>query len=253
MGNESQPDFPKNLMEFDERFNSEESCREYFFFQRWPDGFRCPSCGCRHGWTNKRNLVECSNCHRQTSLIAGTILQGTRKPLLMWFRAMWWICTQKTGVSAAGLKRILGLKSTQTAWVWLHKLRRAAVRAGREKLSGRVQIDDAFIGGEESGVGLGRIRIKHISDFSARCLVSFVTQNVELGSVVETDGWRGYNPIEKMGFQRVILRVCDSPENPLPHVNRVIALLKRWVLGTHQGRVSLKYLQQYLDEFVFSS
>ena len=191
----------------------------------------------------------------------------------MWFRAMWWVCTQKTGISAVGLKRILGLKSTQTAWVWLHKLRKATIRTGREKLSGRVQIDDAFIGGEESGVigrqsfkkariavaveikeaggGLGRIRIQHISNFSARCLVTFVTQNVELGSVVETDGWRGYNPIEKMGFQRVILRVCDSPENPLPQVNRVIALLKRWVLGTHQGRVSLKYLQQYLDEFVF--
>lgn len=260
-------------MEFDKRFNSEEACREYLFAQRWPNGFRCPSCAHGHGWTNKRNLVECSNCNHQTSLIAGTIMQGSRKPLLMWFRAMWWVCTQKTGISAAGLKRILGLKSTQTAWAWLHKLRRAMIRAGRERLSGRVQVDDAFIGGEEPGVkgrqsfkkariavavemketgrGLGRIRIQHIPDFSASSLIDFVRQNVELGSVIETDGWKGYNPIEKMGFQRIILRISDSPENPLPHVNRVIALLKRWLLGTHQGRVSIKHLQHYLDEFVF--
>lgn len=273
MGNESRPDFPRNLMEFDERFNSEEACREYIFSQRWPDGFRCPNCGHSHGWTNKRNLVECSNCHHQTSLIAGTIMQGTRKPLLMWFRAMWWVCTQKTGVSAAGLKRILGLKSTQTAWAWLHKLRRAMIRAGREKLSGRVQIDDAFVGGEESGVvgrqsfkkarivvaveikenggGLGRIRIRHIPDFSGSSLIPFVTDYVEQGSVVETDGWRGYNLLEEKGFQHIVIRANSSPATPLPHVNRVVSLLKRWLLGTHQGRVSLKHLQQYLDEFVF--
>jgi len=273
MGKEGQPDFPRNLMEFDERFNSEEACREYIFSQRWPDGFRCPKCGHSHGWTNKRNLIECSDCRHQTSLIAGTIMQGTRKPLLMWFRAMWWVCTQKTGVSAAGLKRILGLKSTQTAWAWLHKLRRAMIRAGREKLSGRVQIDDAFIGGKEPGVwgrqsfkkarivvaveikenggGLGRIRIRHILDFSALSLVPFVMDHVEQGAIVETDGWRGYNSLGEKGFQHVIIRANSSPETPLPHVNRVVSLLKRWLLGTHQGRVSLKHLQQYLDEFVF--
>jgi len=273
MQNDASPDFPRNLVEFDARFGTEEACRDYLFVQRWPNGFRCPVCGHDHGWTNKRNLVECSNCHHQSSLTAGTILQGTRKPLWMWFRAMWWVCTQKTGISAAGLKRILGLKSTQTAWTWLHKLRRAMVRAGREKLSGKVQVDDAFVGGEEPGVkgrqsfkkarivvaveikegdyGLGRIRIQHVPDFSATSLVAFVIHSVEEGSIVETDGWRGYNPVGEMGFQRIIQRVNSSPENPLPHVNRVITLLKRWLIGTHQGRVSLKHLQHYLDEFVF--
>jgi transposase-like protein len=267
------PDFPRNLMEFDEKFRTEEACREYLFTQRWPNGFRCPTCGGDHGWINKRNLIECSTCGHQTSLTAGTILQDTKKPLQMWFRAMWWVCTQKTGVNAAGLKNILGLKSTQTAWTWLHKLRRAMIRAGREKLSGRIQIDDAFVGGEEKGVrgrksfkkarvvvaveikedgqGLGRIRIQHIPDCSAIHLVPFVTGNVEKGSIVETDGWVGYSPLEEIGFQRIIRRVNSSPENPLPHVNRVIALLKRWLLGTHQGRVSQKHLQNYLDEFVF--
>jgi len=273
MHNDAFPDFPRNLVEFDARFGTEEACRDYLFVQRWPNGFRCPVCGHDHGWTNKRNLVECSNCHHQSSLTAGTILQGTRKPLWMWFRAMWWVCTQKTGISAAGLKRILGLKSTQTAWAWLHKLRRAMVRAGREKLSGKVQVDDAFVGGEEPGVkgrqsfkkarivvaveikegdyGLGRIRIQHVPDFSATSLVPFVIHSVEEGSIVETDGWRGYNSVGEMGFQRIIQRVNSSPENPLPHVNRVITLLKRWLIGTHQGRVSLKHLQHYLDEFVF--
>jgi len=267
------PDFPRNLMEFDERFGTEEACREYLFAQRWPDGFRCPSCGHNQGWTNKRNLIECSSCHHQTSLTAGTILQDSKKPLRMWFRAMWWVCTQKTGVSAAGLKKILGLNSTQTAWTWLHKLRKAMIRAGREKLFGRVQVDDAFIGGEERGVrgrksfkkalvvvaveikedgrGLGRIRIQHIPDGSAISLIPFVTQNIGKGSIIETDGWVGYSPLEEMGFRRIIRRVNNSPENPLPHVNRVIALLKRWLLGTHQGRVSHKHLQHYLDEFVF--
>jgi transposase-like protein len=260
-------------MEFDERFNNEESCREYLFTQRWPNGFCCPVCGHNHGWTNKRNLVECSNCHRQTSLTAGTIMQDTKKPLRMWFRAMWLVCTQKTGVSSIGLKRILGLKSAQTAWTWLHKLRMAMLRTGRENLCGKVQVDDAFIGGveqkvkgrqslkkarivvaveiKEVGYGLGRIRIQQIVDFSAKSLVSFITQNIEKGSIVETDGWEGYRPIEERGFQRVILIASSSPENPLPHVNRVIALLKRWLLGTHQGRVTRKHLQHYLDEFVF--
>ena len=191
----------------------------------------------------------------------------------MWFRTMWWVCTQKTGVSAAGLKRILGLKSTQTAWVWLHKLRRAMIRTGREKLSGKVQIDDAFIGGEEPGVsgrqnfkkarivvaveikengrGLGRIRIRHILDFSASSLIPFVLDYLEQGSIVETDGWRGYNSLGEKGYQHMVIRANSSPEAALPHVNRVVSLLKRWLLRAHQGRVSVKHLQQYLDEFVF--
>ena len=192
----------------------------------------------------------------------------------MWFPAMWWVCTQKTGVNAGGLKRILGLISTRTAWALLHKLRRAMIRAGREKLSGRVQIDDAFVGGEEprvsggqsfkkarivvaveikeNGRGLGRIRIQHILDFSASIsLIPFVMDYVEQGSIVETDGWRGYNSLGVKGFQHIVIRANSSPETPLPHVNRVVSLLKRWLLGTHQGRVSLKHLQQYLDEFVF--
>ena len=115
-------DFPRTLVEFDERFGSEEACQQYLFAGRWPEGFRCPVCRNPKAWLNKRHLLVCSACGRQVSLIAGTVMQGTRKPLRMWFRAIWWVCTQKTGGSAQGLQRLLGLGSYQTAWAWLHRL-----------------------------------------------------------------------------------------------------------------------------------
>ena len=147
------------MSEFDERFHSEEACRQYLMEVRWPEGYRCPSCGHGRYWPVPGHLLECRSCGRQTSLTAGTALHGTRKPLRMWFRAIWWVSTQKTGGSAKGLQRLLGLGSYQTAWAWLQKLRRAMVRAGREPLEGPVEIDDGFIGGEEEGV-VGRQTFK---------------------------------------------------------------------------------------------
>lgn len=266
-------DFPETLQKFDERFGTEAACREYLARLRWPNGFRCPKCGHDRGWTNVRNDIECAQCGHQTSLTAGTVFEGTRRPLSLWFKAMWWITTQKTGGSAVGLQRLLGLRSYQTAWTWLHKLRRAMVRHGREKLVGTVEVDDAFVGGvEEDVVGrgtlekakivvavevdgkrIGRIRIQHIPDFSAQSLVPFVEENVESGSTLRTDGWSGYEPLKKKGY-RHIARVVGNPKRAsklFPSVHRVISLLKRWLLGTHQGRVEVKHLQRYLDEFVF--
>ena len=264
-------DYPRNLMEFDERFTTEEACEEYLFRVRWPDGFRCPRCAGTKAWVNKRHLLVCSACGRQVSLTAGTVMHGTRKPLRMWFRAMWWTCTQKTGGSAKGLQRLLGLGSYQTAWAWLHKLRRAMIRASREPLVGPVEIDDAFIGGREEGVSgrqsfkkarivvavevrgatrkaLGRVRLSHVPDFSAESLVPFVVENVVAGSHVITDGWEGYRPLSGAGFAH---EACPAdPELPA-NVHRVVSLLKRWLLGTHQGAVRQKHLQHYLDEFTF--
>jgi transposase-like protein len=266
-------DFPQTLQEFDDRFSIEAACRDYLARLRWPNGFKCPGCGHPRGWSIARNDIECAKCGRQTSLTAGTIFEGTRKPMRQWFKAMWWITTQKTGGSAAGLQRILGLRSYQTAWTWLHKLRRAMVRAGRERLSGVVEVDDAFVGGvEEDVVGrgslekarivvavevegkrLGRIRIRHIPDFSGESLIPFVEENVESGSTVRTDGWKGYAGLKGKGYRHLV-RVVEDPKRAsklFPSVHRVIALLKRWLLGTHQGRVQVKHLQRYLDEFVF--
>jgi hypothetical protein len=187
---------------------------------------------------------------------------------------MWWITTQKTGGSAVGLQRMLGLRSYATAWTWLHKLRGAMVRQGREKLSGTVEVDDAFIGGKEedvvgrgtlekdpivvavevAGKRIGRIRIRHIPDFSAGSLVPFIEENVEFGTTVRTDGWLGYEPLKgKKGYKHIV-RIIGNPKRAsklLPSVHRVISLLKRWLLGTHQGRVEIGHLQRYLDEFVF--
>src|ERR1035441_6732165 len=177
-------DYPRNLKEFDVRFLSEEACREYLLHLRWPDGFRCPRCGCRESSPVRTVLLRCCECRHQTSVTAGTILQDTRTCLRLWFQAMWWVTTQKNGASALGLQRVLGLKQYQTAWTWLHKLRSAMVRPGRDLLSGRVEVDETYLGGleeglrgrktetkaliivaaEEDGSGIGRIRMRHIAD-----------------------------------------------------------------------------------------
>ena len=145
-------DYPRTLAELEERFSSEEECRRYLFQLRWPEGFRCPICGGEKAWPVRRMLYQCASCNRQVSVIAGTIFEATRKPLVIWFRAIWWIVSQKNGASALGLKRVLGLGSYETAWTWLHKVRRAMVRPGRDRLAGRIQVDETYLGGLEEGV-----------------------------------------------------------------------------------------------------
>lgn len=221
-----------------------------------------------------RGMLRCAACQRQTSSIAGTILEGTRKPLRTWFQAMWFVTSQKGGGSALGLQRVLGLGSYQTAWAWLHKLRRAMVRPGRDRLAGRVEVDETYLGGPEGGVrgrqtedkalivvaaqedgkGVGRIRMRRIPDASAESLVPFVEESVEPGSAVHTDGWLGYVPLEMKGYIHEVSFLHGDPRSPsqlLPRVHRVVSLLKRWLMGTHQGAVSHEHLDYYLDEFTF--
>ena len=145
-------DYPKNLPEFEERFSTEEAYRDYLIQLRWPDGYRCPRCGCERAWPVRKVWLECSKCHYQASVTAGTLFQDTRKPLRQWFRAMWYVTSQKSGASALGLKNILGLGCYETAWSWLHKLRRAMVRPGRDRLTGTVEVDETYWGGPEEGV-----------------------------------------------------------------------------------------------------
>src|SRR5438270_7733969 len=140
-------------MEFNDRFATEAACREYLVSLRWPDGFRCPRCAGEKSWPIRgRGLVQCAACGRQVSVTAGTIFQDTRKPLRLWFQAIWLVTSQKHGASAIRLQQVLGLGSYETAWTWLHKLRRAMVRPGRDRLTGRVEVDEAYIGGVEEGV-----------------------------------------------------------------------------------------------------
>lgn len=265
-------DYPRTLSELEGRFSTQESCLAYLAILRWPEGFICPQCGGTKYW-KARAMYECTSCSRQTSVIAGTIFQNTRLPLTVWFRIVWWVTTQKNGASALGLKRILGI-SYKTAWTCLHKLRRAMVRPGREKLSGRIEVDEAYVGGleeerqgrktinkallavaaEEDGKGIGRIRIQWTPDASGDSLIPFVVTNVEKGSTVHTDGWSSYQEIEENSFlhdRSVLNRSNKRAHELLPRVHLVISLLKRWLLGTHQGAVGVSQLDYYLDEFAF--
>lgn len=264
-------DYPRTQAEFEARFATEVACRRYLVDLRWPDGFRCPSCGGDKAWV-VGHLFECGVCGRQTSVTAGTIFQDTRTPLTTWFRAMWWVTGTKTGASALGLQRVLGLGSYQTAWAWLHKLRRAMVRPGRDQLSGYVEVDESLVGGvgthgrstakkalivvaaEEVGYGIGRIRMRRIPDASAETLQAFIAEAIEPGSVVHTDGWDGYGRLKANGYRHRVSFLRGHHElasQLLPRVHRVVSLLKRWLLGTHQGAVTVVHLDFYLDEFTF--
>ena len=267
-------EYPETLMEFERQFSTDEACREYMFRLRWPEGFSCPRCGLGKAWPMEGALLRCASCAYKASVIAGTVFQGTRKPLTLWFRAIWWITAQKNGASALGLQQILGLGSYETAWTWLHKLRSAMVRPGRDHLSGRVEVDETYVGGEEKGVhgreiaskalvviaaqedgrGIGRIRMRRIPEASASILRSFITETIEPGSVVHTDGWAGYKGLETNGYHHEVTVLAHNEElasELLPRVHRVASLLKRWLMGTHQGAVSNEHLDYYLDEFTF--
>lgn len=267
-------DFPNNVLEFEERFRTDDACLEYLIALRWSGGFRCARCGHDRAWRTARPGLRCARCEREIAVLSGTMLEGTRKPLRWWLRAMWWVATQKRGLSAKAFAREMGLSSYQTAWTWLHKLRRCMIRIGREPLSGRVEVDETYIGGEEQGrpgrwiedkalvviaaeedgKGIGRIRLKHIRDASGASLIPFVVEAVAAGSVVHTDGWPGYSGLATKGFKHEVTIIASGPQRAaalLPRVHRVASLLKRWLLGTHQGAVSNKHLQRYLDEYTF--
>jgi transposase-like protein len=264
-------DYPRTQAEFEARFATGGACRDYLAALRWPDGFRCPNCGGSKAWTIG-HLFECSACGRQTSVTAGTIFQDTRTPLPTWFRAMWYVTGTKTGTSALGLQRVLGLGSYQTAWAWLHKLRRAMVRPGRDRLTGYVEVDESLVGGvgtygrstakkalivvaaEEVGHGIGRIRMRRIPDGSSDSLLAFVQEAITPGAEIHTDGWDGYTHLKRHGYRHRVTYLRGHHElasELLPRVHRVISLLKRWLLGTHQGAVSAPHLDYYLDEFTF--
>ena len=185
---------------------------------------------------------------------------------------MWQVTNQKYGANALGLQRALGLGSYRTAWSWLHKLRRALVRPGRDRLSGIVEVDETYIGGPRSGksgrgaagkalvliaaqvkeTGIGRIRLLKIADASVASLIPAVTQAIAPGAVIRTDGWSGYQPLKTFGYLHEVVRDdAEVGEDRLPSCHRVASLLKRWLLGTHQGAVSAEHLEYYLDEFTF--
>ncbi len=275
----ARPDFPRTIVEFQRRFPDEAACRAYLFASRWPDGFRCPACGSERATPlPKRLLWQCPACRHQVSVTAGTALHKTRTPIHLWFWAAYLTSTATPGVSALQLQRQLGLKRYETAWMMLHKLRRAMVAPERSPLTGIVEVDEAYVGGTDSerhggrdkfgtaaivivavevrGNGSGRLRMEVLGDISADSLCGFVEDNVAQGSTVMTDAWQGYKRLARMGYDhqprslRAERLLTGEVPDLLPKAHRIISNLKTWLRGTYRG-VSEAQLQVYLDEFVF--
>lgn len=266
--------YPTTYGEFGAWFRRDADCLDYLEWMRWPEGFVCPDCGTVDGWRLSDGRYKCAECGARTSPTAGTIFDRTRTPLTVWFHACWMFATQKDGISALALQRNLGLGSYQTAWAMLHRLRSVLVRPGRELLSGTVEVDETLIGGSAPGdqggrtpeekalvavaveridpKGFGRCRMAVIEDASTASLRTFLEGNVGPGSTVITDGWQPYRgaTADRYTHQRHVAPGALAHQL-LPGVHRVSALLKRWILGTHQGGVDDAHLQLYLDEFVF--
>jgi transposase-like protein len=272
-------DPPQDLPTFIARFGTDERCHAYWFEKRWPDGFCCRACGHRQAWRlGRRNIYECAACGQQHSLLKGTIFEQTKTGLAQWFLAIYLVSASKGGISALELQRQMGFGSYQTAWTWLHKIRRAMVRPGRAALTAQVEADETYVGGAEpgkpgrgggktvvagaveSGRGkargrrLGRLRLAVVPDVSAESLEGFLGQNVARPATVTTDGWAGYGGLATAGYRHAPINLSASWGDAalrLPAIHLVFSLAKRWLLGTHHGAVQAKHLPAYLDEFVF--
>jgi len=273
-------DLPGDLPSFLERFGADAQCRAYLFRARWPDGFRCTGCGRQRAWAHKARLIyECAACGKQHSLLAGTMFEQTKTGLARWFLAIYLVTSSKGGISAMELKRQMGFGSYQTAWSWLHKIRRAMVRPDREPLALRVEADETYVGGPKPGKPgrgaagkvkvagavesnrgaakgrrLGRLRLAVVDDVSAASLEGFLDHNVARPTTVATDGWSGYTGLDAAGYrhERHVLRAGPGDAAlRLPAIHLVFGLAKRWLLGTHHGAVGKKHLPAYLDEFAF--
>lgn len=269
--------YPVSVMDFQDLFPTDETCFNYLCLMKWPDGFICPACQHRDAWKMKKGAYRCKQCKKDVRVTAGTIFEKTRTSLRVWFHAAWYAVNQKNGVSALGLQKVLGLKSYETTWTWLHKFRTAMVRPGRDRLHGLVEVDETLIGGPQTGKrgrgaagkvlvlvavedregtnqkGIGRIRLKIIADASATTLENAIAEMVQPGSTIRTDGWRGYNGLEEQGYEHIVVKHKEEElgHDPTPLVHRIASLLKRWLIGTHHGRVEASHLRYYLDEYTF--
>ena len=257
-------DFPKTATEFEERFKTEDDCRAYWIKVRWGGEPACARCGSKRVWTIRDGTTfECAECGHQTSLTSGTLLDKTRKPLKMWFRAIFEISTRRTGISAMDLMRIMGFGSYKTAWAWLHKLRAAMMRSGAEPLGPFVQVDEALVGGKGgphkqlllvAAEKDGRVRLAHADNNDKVTCKEFADAEIATDAHVVTDGHAGYDA-ESLGersHDAVIQTKAERREkDAVQGCHWTVSLLKRWLLGTHAGAVRAKHLQAYLDEFAF--
>lgn len=266
--------YPTDTIDFHDMFSSEEACAKHLIRLRWPDGFVCPNCRGTRAWKKSMVMFRCATCRRDVSVTSGTIFYQSHLSLRLWFQILWDVVSQKHGVSALGLSRALGLSSHKTIALALRNLRRAMIRKDRERLSGLIEVDEVIVGGVRKGSpgrshntkvlvlvavedkgrnGIGRIRLSTILDASANSLEHALDTMVEPQCSVRTDGWLGYQRLKSLGYDHRVIkqRETETGGDTTPLVHRVVALLKRWLLGTHQGGVQPAHLQQYLNEFTF--
>lgn len=269
--------FPKDFEEFLDWFSTEQDCRDYLEWIRWGKGFSCLKCGHWEYWETNDGLRRCKKCEFKCSVRSGTVFEDGRKSLRLWFHVMWLLMAQKTGVSAENLKDTFGFGSYQTTWGWLQKLRSVMIGPGRDFLVGRIEMDETYVGGQkegkrgrgaecktlvlvaveaDSGKKLGRVRFRVIQSASSKEIRSFVDDYISEDATVVTDGFRSYGFLDELSIKHEKLILSSAHKNnesqsQLEHVHLVISLLKRWLLGTHQGAVTPRHLSGYLDEFAF--
>lgn len=274
-------DYPMTYQEFRSWFPDDESCREYLAGLRWPDGFECPRCGQGRWWMIDRGLRMCAGCGLKTSVTAGTIFHRSHSPLSTWFAAVWFVTSQRNGVSASGLQDALGFKSDETAWAWLHKLRRSMVRPDRELLGTEpgtaVELDQSFLGGKTAGQGggaggkapitiavertvkgrLGRVRLELADRVGGLDMVDFATDVIAPGATIHTDGAHMFRRLTDLGYSHEAKpstkagHTVEDIDAVMPGPHLVSSLLKRWTAGTLHHRFTYRHLPYYLDEFTF--
>lgn len=263
-----------SLIEFQQRFSTEEACIEHLFRLRWPDGYRCPRCG--HGsycFHSTRKLYQCSKCKYQVSVTAGTIFHKTRTSLVKWFWMIFMMTRQKSGVSMLSLQRMLSISSYKTVWTMGHKIRKAmADRDAQYQLAGLVEMDDTFLGPRKPGApgrgakGKSRIIVaaesqgdhpgfavmKHVSAVSGEQILELSSDKVVPKTRIRTDGWLAYRALASNGFVHEPYVVSQDKEalKQLRWVHVLAANLKGNLRGVHHG-VSEKHLGRYLAEFSY--
>ena len=273
-------DYPRTAKEFEARFPTEEACRGFLVRLRWPDGYDCPSCGhTEPPWITARGYLHCRDCQGEISPTAGTLFERSRTPLRVWFQALWRLADPAGGPNARALQRTLGLGSYQTAWAWMHKLRRAMAPAVDDRLTGSIEVGEIILGFEDDTFSpshveqrplvlvaaerrsgrIGRIRLRHVPDLSRKRLLGFVLETVVPGSLVNTNGAQNYRRIWRHGYRDRIWRprnpkpqpVLPAIPEPMPRVDQISRLLKQWLTDTHHEGIQRRHLQAYLDEFAF--
>jgi hypothetical protein len=261
---------PGSRLEFEHQFGSEAACRSYTERVRWGEGFVCPNpaCGGRHAWVTARGLHRCAACGRQTSATAGTMFAATRKPLRAWFEVLWRIAG-RDGVSAEALQTALGLGSYQTAWVWLHKVRRVMATVAAERLTGIVELDLISLESDEDslrrkptrrtivgialevgGPTVGCVRLASLPNSRPAAVERFIGEAVAPGTTLRTP-LKPRPGLVALGYDLDRATECADRDIGLPRLLELARRLDDWVRGTHHGAVRRAHLDFYLAEFAF--